>query len=293
MKKIVAVLMCLTMVLSLVSCHKKDPREEEPVTTGDMPPVSNDVAIQMYEAAIRDEICVIDEHLGEIKLTDCRFPGINLKVDESIIYGKAIFDLDQDGISEYIVQAYSHDTVVLHYHDGKVYSFALEFKEFNNLRTDGSFLWNGPFVNGVFDSGARKATFEGSKIKFEDLFRTVYDDHQAAKHYIGDQSVTYDEITEYQKEFTADFVKYTSFDAPWYKAMTEEEAIRIASEHWNVKSGDVDGETGYRYELLPKHSENSNYHIALAWLVEGTHYSTIEIIEIDAFTGKIIYDTTA
>ena len=256
-----------------------------------------EIAMEMYEQAIKGEICIIDEHLGEIKLKVCRFPNNNLKLEDSIVCGKAILDLDQDGISECIIEAYSHDSIVLHYYDGKVYSFALKFEDFNNLKIDGSFLWTGHCTYSdkensfVLDSGAKKLMFEGSKIKFYDIFKTVYDNNQTAKHYIGNKSVTYDEITEYKKEFTADFVEYTPFDAPWYKAITEEEAIRIASEYWNIKSGDVDEATGYRFALLPKHSENSNYCIALSWLVEGTHYSTLEMIEIDAFTGEIIVPT--
>ena len=304
MKKYIAFLLSLLIIFSLFSCELNEPHDDlstnENSGSNDFNDNSTngiseaDKAMEMYKAAINDEICVIDEHLGEIKLKACRFPNNNLKLEDSIVRGKAILDLDQDGISECIIEAYSHDSIVLHYYNGKVYSFAFEFKEFNNLKTDGSFLWNGPYIKkenssvGVLDSGAKKLMFEGSKIKFEDIFKTVYDDNQTAKYYIGNKSVTYDEITEYKKEYTADFVEYTPLEAPWYKAITEEEAIRIASEHWNIKSGDVDEATGYRFALLPKYSENSNYHIAWSWLVEGHHYSTLEIIEINAFTGEII-----
>ncbi len=285
------------MLLSLFSCKKAEDSKETNDKNKDTALSEAKKALEMYEAAINDEICVVDEYSGEIKLKDCRFPSNNLKLEDSIVYGKAIFDMDQDGISEYIIGSYLHDSIVLHYYNGKVYSFALKFEDFNNLKTDGSFLWNGPYIKkensliGFFNSGAKKLIFEGSKMKFEDVYKTIYDDNQTAKHYIGNKSVTYDEITEYKKEYTADSVEYTPFEAPWYKVITEEEAIRIASEYWNIKSGDVDEETGYCFELLPKNSENSNYHIALAWLVEGHHYSTLEIIEINAFTGEIIMPT--
>ncbi len=307
MKKYIAFLLCLIVVLSLFSCKSNQNQDTLPPNENtDSSDILEDDgtnnnttiqlseaerAMEMYEAAINDEICVFDEHLGETKLKACRFPSNNLKLEESIIYRKAIFDVDQDGINEYIITAYSHDSIVLHYYDGKVYSFALEFEEFNNLKTDGSFLWNGPYIKGFFDSGAKKLMFEGSKIKFEDIFKTIYDENQTAKHYIGNKSVTYDEITEYKEEFTADFVEYTPFDAPWHKAITEEEAVRVASEYWNIKDGDLDEETGFPYAIIPKHSDTANYHIALSWLVEGTHYSTIEIIEINAFTREIIAPT--
>ena len=74
-----------------------------------------------------------------------------------------------------------------------------------------------------------------------------------------------------------------------------ERALEIASEYWyecyNIKAGDVDSETGFPYAVLPKNSNNENYKIALAWLVEGKNYSTLELIEIDALTGEIIVPT--
>ena len=64
--------------------------------------------------------------------------------------------------------------------------------------------------------------------------------------------------------------------------------MKIAADYWDIQDGDVDDETGYPFALIPKYCETGNYLIALSWLVEGDHYSTIEMIEIDAFTGEII-----
>lgn len=71
--------------------------------------------------------------------------------------------------------------------------------------------------------------------------------------------------------------------------ITEERAIEIASEYWNVKSGDIDAETGFPFLIMPVDSTNDNYKIALKWLVENTNYSTLDIIEIDSTTGEILY----
>ena len=70
--------------------------------------------------------------------------------------------------------------------------------------------------------------------------------------------------------------------------ITEEKAIEIASQHWGIKSGDKDKATGFSFLIMPVESLNGNIKIALKWLVENHHYSTVDIVEIDPYTGKII-----
>jgi len=299
MKKILSALTCFIIVLSLFSCSGRNIKDGENDHTSD-DPISSDekneaeIAMEMYEAAVNDEICVFDEHLGEIKLKACRFPGNNLRLDESIIDGKVIFDIDRDGVNEYIIESYTHDSIVLHYYDGKVYSFSFDFEAFNNLKKDGSFYWHGPIIkgaspfSGIFNSGARRLSFDGTEIIFEDIYKTVYDENLNAKYYIGDKEVTHDAMTEYLEDIQSEFVEETPFEAPWYKVIPLEEALRIASEYWDFKPGDVDPETGFPFAILPKNSDTAKYCIALAWLVENHHYSTLEMIKIDAFTGEVI-----
>ena len=96
MKKYIAFLLCLIMILSLISCDINNNHEDlssnengglsdvnDDSTNDDniTPSVSeNEKAIQMYEAAIKGEIRVFDERLGEIKLKGCRFPSNNAKI---------------------------------------------------------------------------------------------------------------------------------------------------------------------------------------------------------------------
>ena len=74
--------------------------------------------------------------------------------------------------------------------------------------------------------------------------------------------------------------------------ITEDEAIEIASKHWGIKTGDIDEGTGFAFLIVPVNSSNDNIKIALKWFVEKQHYSTVDTIEIDPYTGEIIpYDT--
>ena len=73
--------------------------------------------------------------------------------------------------------------------------------------------------------------------------------------------------------------------------VSAEEAVEIAADFWNIRAGDVDPDTGYRYALFPveNQTENPNVHvIMLKWLVEGTHYSTVDEIWVDRHTGEIL-----
>lgn len=155
MKKHVIFLLCLIMALSLFSCElnekQDDPSSNENTGSYDVTddsthdhiisPSEAEIAMKMYEAAINDEICVVDEHLGEIKLKECQFPSDNLRLAECEILNKAILDMDGDGINEYIIQSEAKDHIVLRYYNGKVYSYCFDSSHFYNLNTDGSFYW--------------------------------------------------------------------------------------------------------------------------------------------------------
>ena len=79
--------------------------------------------------------------------------------------------------------------------------------------------------------------------------------------------------------------------------ITEDEAFEIASKHWDIRPGDCDSKTGYVMSfqtLTPPSADEPIYRISLRWLVtteEGpSHFSTLDIVLIDAVTGKILTD---
>lgn len=74
--------------------------------------------------------------------------------------------------------------------------------------------------------------------------------------------------------------------------ITEEDAIEIASNYWGVKSGDKDETTGFPFLIMPVDSSNDNIKIALKWFVNNENYSTVDMVEIDPFTGEIVTDDT-
>ena len=129
-------------------------------------------------------------------------------------------------------------------------------------------------------------------MEIKEIYKVVNGGEPNAEYYIVGKQVTHEKLLQYIAVHPNIAITFTHFAVPWQKAISLEEALEIASEYWyecyNIKPGDRDSETGFPFAFLPKYSDNENYRIALAWLVEGSHYSTIEIIEIDAFTGEII-----
>ncbi len=137
MRKFVAAALCLIMLMSLFSCdiENSNDNKDNDITSNtdsntsqeetDATPIQktqSEIAMKMYEQAIKGEICIIDEHLGEIKLKDCQFPSDGLRLDDCDILYKAILDMDGDGINEYVIKSETKEHIVLHYYDGKVYS---------------------------------------------------------------------------------------------------------------------------------------------------------------------------
>lgn len=86
--------------------------------------------------------------------------------------------------------------------------------------------------------------------------------------------------------------------------ITEERALEIASEYWGIQTGDTDPDNGYRYQVRSqgkaKTPDNESvYVIALQWLVENQHYSTVTQVWVNEVTGEVVIpyedspDTTA
>ena len=190
MKKYITFLLCLMMILSLASCElnedqdalsrnentNSDSIENDNTNNNTSTQISDaEKVMQMYEAAIKGEICVFDERSGEIKLKYCRFPNNNLRLGECEILNKAILDMDGDGINEYVIQSETKDHIVLHYNNGKVYSYCFDRSNFYNLNTDGSFYWTDDWSNdaygGIWVRGLNQIVFDGSSLSIKEIYR--------------------------------------------------------------------------------------------------------------------------
>ena len=90
----------------------------------------------------------------------------------------------------------------------------------------------------------------------------------------------------------------TTTTAPAF--ITEDAAVAIAEQYWNIRTGDRDPETGFMMTIGPMvlpTAETPEYIIALRWLVEDengqvTHSSMLDRITINAYTGDVVDPAT-
>ena len=341
MKKLVAVLMCLMMVLSLASCDfNRDPddlSQNEDKSESDVNDDNNtngntdssdandnsendtvipqhpeaEIAMQAYQAAINDEICVVDENLGEIKLKDCRFPSDNVRLGDCEILYKAILDMDGDGLNEYVIQSETKDHIVLRYYNGKVYSYCFESNDFFNLNNDGSFYWIDSYELDNCTRGYNRIDFDGSSCRIKELYRikqtSRYDygdsDHE---YYVDGKQITREEFQDYYDSYCRNkrLMTFSPLDISCEYPISSEKACEIASNYWGVKSGMEDGAAGSTYVseiivLEKPNNDTQSYHIGCQWagytnhVIDDFYAQTPDSVRIskelivDAITGKV------
>ena len=75
-------------------------------------------------------------------------------------------------------------------------------------------------------------------------------------------------------------------------ALTEDEARELACQYWNYTPGDIAEETGFPLGVssggMQQEGEKNYYVFMMRWLVDGTHWSTIGIVMVDASTGECV-----
>jgi hypothetical protein len=317
MKKRLAFLLCFMMTFSLASCILEPaatrdtaantittnlPTESGESTTNTSP-VSNEIAMEMYEAAIKGEICVIDERLGEIKLKACRVPSNNVRIDECNFLTKSILDLDGDGVDEFVIKSSDYDHIILRYYNGKVYSYGFYI---NQLNTDGTFYWSDSSVTGDWSVGLNKIISEGETLITKNIYRLKFSKNPTQyEYFIEGKVVTSDEYYDYRAHhYPKESMKFSQFELTSPYLITAEEAWDLANEYWDHQDGIGEGGAGTIWiahiALIDKpNSETNDYRFAfqVKWYSGGgqdgyecmTPYD-IQIkdeILVDAFTREI------
>ena len=262
-----------------------------------------EIAMEMYEAAINDKICVIDEHLGEIKLKACRFPSNNARIDECKLLTKAILDLDGDGINEYVIQSPDKDHIVLHYYNGKVYSYGFDNSRFHNLNTDGSFYWRDSYGSKNWTRGLNQITFDRSSLSIKEIYRikTISPPDDINEYYMGGEQISRGEYLEYYNHNYKTRMSFSPFELTCSYPITAEQAWNLANTYWNNVDGLREGAAGttivHKVALLSKPSNDSTYY-HIGWQLEScSHFydgwesllpkiETYKEVYINAFTGE-------
>ena len=268
--------------------------------------LSNDIAMQMYEAAIRDEISVWDERLGETKLKSLRFSKNDTTLDARKLLQKAIPDVDRDGVSEYVIQSPDHEHIILRYYNGKVYSYRLDACDFYKFNTDGTFYWFHSPESGVRECGLSKIVFDGEAINVKSIYSLTYSENPAQyEYFIEGAAVTEDEYYDFRNQNVRyDSMKFSQFEMSCSYPITAEQAWNLANAYWDHQDGRTDAGAGTiwtsRITLIDTpNAETDTYRVAfqVEWNSGGGlegyecmppyHTDLHDQILVNAFTGEI------
>ncbi len=237
-----------------------------------------EIAMQMYEAFLKNEIPSESGYLKnhrEDYLMDYLWER-----NGSVYY--AYVDMDGDGQVELLVSGI--DTFVFtYYHDSNVISIATtyNFREMNRVYVDGSYSWNYPGSDGVS---------YGVKKDGKDIWRIENEGGSYTLYYIGEESVTQEEMLKYIEENPSpEEVTFSSISGEgWNKVIDKERAEEIASAYWGINDGDINEQTGKEYRVYVSGVVGEKYYVRLH---SGYYYeSDIDVIYIDAITGNILAD---
>lgn len=160
------------------------------------------------------------------------------------------------------------------------------FKEVQDFYTDGTFSWQDTTADGP-EYGLSRMIFDGYEWQTEELWRVVNDGESDAAYYVGGKRATKEVFDAAVRESDTTRATFSAFEPSRQKAISRYEAEAIASKHWNIKTGDVNQENGFRYLIAVVSDDNGQYNVYLKWLVEGGHYSTVDQITVNATTGEV------
>ena len=231
MKKYIAFLLCVMMILSLISCDTTDKNKD---TEKDIPSTENtqisgaEIAMEMYEEALKNEIRVCETDIEEWNyLKDCKTPYNRIPLCELERIGYIYIDIDGDSINELVIDC--GDTLILRYYEGYVYVYPFTFRGINNLHTDGSYSWNDTGVN--FEYGEDQLAFDGTELRTKELWRIVNDGEPNAEYYIDGKQVTQEEILKYIEDNPKTRIEFSPLEVSWLNKISRVGAVLLAQEY--------------------------------------------------------------
>ena len=296
MKKRLALLLCFMMTFSLASCilEPAAPRDTAANTTAaNLPtgngesttntsPVSNEIAMEMYESVLNNEIKVYETDIQEYNyLADCKTPYNRIPLADCERLKYAYTDMDNDSINELVIDC--GDTLLLRYYEGTVYVYSFTFRNLYYLNTDGSHSWN--HTGQDFEYGEKQIYFEGAELKAKELYRIVNDGEPNAEYYVEGKPVTQEELQKYIEDTPKTRLVFLPLEVSWQNKISQSEAIELAEKYWesfDIKENEYLVEIGYN-----QRAPLSVHVVIIRWYVID-HYSTFDEIWIDKNTGEAI-----
>ena len=243
-------------------------------------------AMQMYEAALKNEIRVCETDIEEWNyLKDCKTPYNRIplcELGELERMGYVYIDIDGDLINELIIDC--GDTLILRYYEGTIYVYPFTFRQLYNLNTDGSYYWN--HTGQDFEYGEKQMYFEGAELKAKELYRIVNDGEPNAEYYVEGKPVTQEELQKYIEDNPKTQLVFSPLEVSWLNKISRVGAVLLAQEYWYPLGGE--DKTGYIIGPGDNSLAPSHVYVVLMRRFVLDHWSTIDEIWIDKNTGEAI-----
>lgn len=299
MKKYIAFLLCLIMLLSSCNSDKEndtassnnDTTDKEQnsaqssddtttdnnaatdnnTTTNNNTPVDEPIferseehyiSMRAYAAVIKGETCVIDERLGEINLKDYHFPSSDTRLEECKLLEKAVLDVDGDGIGEFVIKSPDQEYIILRYYNGKVYSYCLDSCDYYKFNTDGTFYWAISPDTTAMECGLSKITFDGDSLNVRSLYSLK--DPMLCEYFVEGEAVTAKEYHNYRNGFRTRAMDFSYLDLTPLYPINAEQAWNLANDYWDNQDGSRDYGVGNvwtnRIVLIDIPSSDTDYY---------------------------------
>ena len=269
----------------------------------------SEIAMEMYEAAINDKVGVFDEHLGETKLKSLRFTDNDTRLDECKLLQKAILDVDQNGVNEYVIKSPDNEYIILRYYNGKVYSYWLDTYDFYNFNTDGSFHWYDSSESEGWECGLSKIVFDEERLNQKSIYCLKYSKNPTKyEHFVGGEAVTGNEYDSYRNNIRYERIKFSQFELTCTYPITAEQAWNLANAYWDHQDGKSECSAGTIWTakiVLTDTPNTETDHYRFAFQVECSsnggmdgyecmpphHFNVHDHVLVNAFTGEVIAST--
>jgi hypothetical protein len=248
MKKTILTLLCCTMLVTTVSCNKKNPINLDNTDIKnkiiDSPSLKNDdttkiLAIDRQTAPISsnsgtqsaEKVYSTQELIEKLEISDlfasilrCEEMFYNTNegvymylrdykyaydyISEWKTISVAMIDMDGNGQNEMLVEGL-HDIVVFREFEGEIYSYGFTFRSMNSIREDGTFLW-AEKAGKIY--GSSKLQFDRTVHRCIELYRVEHHGTENAKYYINENEVTLTEMQSYGERTLANKVNWYSWN---------------------------------------------------------------------------------
>ena len=198
MKKVMLILICLTIILISTSCNESDKMSvQENHNLIDNIADASSVDYSDFNNLPQNYLQVIKNEkpflfMGEEVLIDnYKSPYLQKYLTQCDNVQYAVLDMDSDGEVEVLISGWTSDILVLHEENGSIYGVDFTFRGMYSVKTDGSYYWN---ANQGNTYGCSKLSFEKGICSVIELSRVELDDNGVANFFVNGVKVAKDEF---------------------------------------------------------------------------------------------------